>query len=198
MHIFKSFYFYILIILFISSLYFLRNYLTPANQLPYEVLTNEENIEIREYPYFLVAEIKTKEKRSKSLKWSVKILLDYISGNNSQKEAIPMTTPILQQKINNEWIVSFILPKNYTLNNIPTPNNKNIYFREISPAKYIAILFSGKADNKNITENNRLLKKYCNEYNINIINASKLLAFYSPPWMIPMLKRNEILYKISY
>ena len=79
-----------------------------------------------------------------------KILADYIFGNNTSTDGnsrIEMTAPVemepLPQKINmtkpvltegndNTWIVSFIMPNEFTLETLPKPNNKNIKISSIT------------------------------------------------------------------
>jgi hypothetical protein len=48
-------------------------------------------------------------------------LFHYISGQNRKRESIAMTAPVNQQKSQDKWAVSFIMPSKYTMQTLPEP-----------------------------------------------------------------------------
>jgi len=54
---------------------------------------------------------------------------------------IEMTTPVLTEGGDGEWITSFVMPKKYSLNTLPKPNNKNITITSLPREKYAVIVF---------------------------------------------------------
>ena len=139
-----------------------------------------------------------------------RLIADYIFGNNitkagnSQKikmtapvtieprsEEISMTIPISLKKNSGRWQVSFVMPRKYTLDTIPLPNNKQIMLRKI-PARKVAILeFSGFVNEKNTASRAQELLKWMDKKNL-ISTGSIELSRYDPPWTLPFLRRNEI------
>ena len=47
-------------------------------------------------------------------------------------QKINMTKPVLTEGNDNTWIVSFIMPNEFTLETLPKPNNKNIKISSIT------------------------------------------------------------------
>ena len=45
-------------------------------------------------------------------------------------QKINMTKPVLTEGNDNTWIVSFIMPNEFTLETLPKPNNKNIKIKK--------------------------------------------------------------------
>ncbi|MBM5782869.1 MAG: heme-binding protein [Pelagibacterales bacterium] len=69
-----------------------RGYETPE----YKVLNKSENIEVRNYDKYLVAEVEVEGSRKESVKKGFWILAKYIFGGNIAKENIAMTSPVNQ------------------------------------------------------------------------------------------------------
>ena len=79
-----------------------------------------------------------------------RIIADYIFGNNTTAQKVPMTAPVTQQdsqKIamtapvtqqgdGNTWRVRFIMPSNYTLETLPKPNNPAIKLKEVGARRF--------------------------------------------------------------
>lgn len=198
-----------LITIFFTSLIIAGPILSKVENPQYKVLSKENNIEIREYSPIIIAEVNVTGDRKEAVNKGFRILADYIFGNNTVKakismtapvqqksnEKISMTAPVTQKGENNEWQVSFIMPKKYTLETLPKPNNEAVKIKEIGSKKYIAVIFSGFASAKNIQKNQQILDSYILKNKIK--NNSKIIyAFYNPPWTLPFMRRNEIMYEI--
>jgi effector-binding domain-containing protein len=162
----------------------------------YHVISSQENIEIRKYNPMIIALVEVQGERKEAIKGGFKILADYIFGNNKSKEDIPMTAPVRQQKFQENWQISFIMPSEYNMETLPQPNNKNISLKELPSKKYIVINFSGMISDQNIALHEEKLKKYTLENEMHIL-SSPIYAFYNPPWALPFMRRNEIMIEIN-
>jgi len=162
----------------------------------YHVISSQENIEIRKYNPMIIALVEAQGERKEAIKGGFKILADYIFGNNKSKEDIPMTAPVRQQKFQENWQISFIMPSEYNMETLPQPNNKNISLKELPSKKYIVINFSGMISDQNIALHEEKLKKYTLENEMHIL-SSPIYAFYNPPWTLPFMRRNEIMIEIN-
>lgn len=162
----------------------------------YHVISSQENIEIRKYNPMIIALVEVQGERKEAIRGGFKILADYIFGNNKSKEDIPMTAPVRQQKFQENWQISFIMPSEYNMETLPQPNNKNISLKELPSKKYIVINFSGMISDQNIALNEEKLKKYIFENEIQSL-STPIYAFYNPPWTLSFMRRNEIMMEIN-
>jgi effector-binding domain-containing protein len=162
----------------------------------YQVVSSQANIEIRKYNPMIIALVEVQGERKEAIRGGFKMLADYIFGNNKSKEDIPMTAPVKQQKFQENWQISFIMPSEYNMETLPQPNNKNIGLKELPSKKYIVINFSGVISDQNITLHEEKLKKHILENEMHILSPP-IYAFYNPPWTLPFMRRNEIMMEIN-
>jgi hypothetical protein len=174
-------------------------------------------IEIRQYDQMIVAEVVQKGERYDAINAGFRVLAGYIFGGNQGEKKIAMTAPVVQQsnapaagqKITmtapviqqnagnaNEWKVGFVMPSQFTLDTLPTPNDKQIKFAVIPTHKKATIRFSGFNTDKNLKEHQDMLVKWMSEKKIHAI-GDPVFAFYNPPWTPYFLKRNEVMIDIS-
>jgi DNA gyrase inhibitor GyrI len=164
-----------------------------VEQPKYQIAESSGNIEIRNYPPMIVAEAEVSGDRRDAIGKGFRTIADYIFGNNTSAQKVPMTAPVTQQgseKIamtapvtqqgdGNTWRVRFIMPSSYTMEALPKPNNPAVELKEIGAKRYAVIRFSGMAGEDS-------LKRYTEELNA-FINAKKLRP-YQPP-LTPFITR---------
>ena len=197
----------VLLILGISIGPIMSNVETPK----YKIINSKNNIEIREYDPMIIAEVKVIGERKNSINEGFKILADYIFGNNSVHKDIAMTAPVQQQEStkiamtapvqqqssgDGIWSVSFVMPSKYNVNSLPKPVNNKVTLKEIPSKKFIVITFSGTNSKENIEEQTQKLLSFAKENNIQLIGKAKY-AFYNPPWTLPLLRRNEVMFELK-
>lgn len=188
----------------------IRNYETPK----YEVLLKEGNKEIRYYEPYLVAKTTVKGDFKEAQTSAFRILAGYIFGDNEKKqkiamtgpvvqksnpesEKIPMTGPVVQSPGKDGWMMTFMIPSSYKMEDLPKPKDKRVSFETI-PAKYnAAIRYSwyGKKSRNEIKANELQdwlagLKEYETV-------SSPMYAGYNPPWTLPFFRRNEIMIEVE-
>lgn len=175
----------------------------------YEIERKADNIEIRQYPPMLVAEVNIEGEREEALSQGFRELADFIFGNNTLQQEVAMTAPVVQQesaKIDmtapvtqqqqgDAWVVQFIMPQEYSMETLPKPNNANVKIIQTEAKRYIAIEFSGLNREANLNKHRALLDAYIKENNIQTLGPM-LMAFYNPPWTLPFLRRNELMYEL--
>ncbi len=176
----------------------------------YETLRKDGNIEFRQYPELIAAEIEVAGSGESAANRAFKILAGYIFGKNLSKSKIAMTVPVTEsiasEKIsmtvpvsaiesNGRMKMQFYMPSKYTLETLPEPIDKRIKFVELPAKKYAVIRFSGFASERNISEKELVLSGYLNDRQVDYDKQS-LRAFYNPPWTLPFLRRNEVWYEL--
>lgn len=193
----------------------LINFRVMATEEPEFTLISQENaIEVREYKPKIIARVEVEGDFDDASSKGFKLLADYIFGNNllngeSQKismtapvemtplaEDIVMTSAIMKGEANHKWQVNFVMPKEYTLDTLPRPNNEQVKIIEIPKEKYAVIVFSGLVRDSSYTEKAQLLNDFIMTNNMTQLEAIKI-ARYNPPWTLPFFRRNELMVKIK-
>jgi effector-binding domain-containing protein len=180
-----------------------------VEQPKYQVVESSGNIEIRDYAPMIVAEAEVAGDRRDAIGKGFRIIADYIFGNNTAAQKVPMTAPVTQQgseKIamtapvtqqgdGNIWRVRFVMPSSYTMEALPKPNNPAVKLKEIGAKRYAAIRFSGMADEDSLKRRTKELNEFISAKNLSPLSAPTY-AFYNPPWTLPFLRRNEVMVEI--
>jgi effector-binding domain-containing protein len=180
-----------------------------VEQPKYQVIESSGNIEIRDYAPMIVAEAEVAGDRRDAIGKGFRIIADYIFGNNTAAQKVPMTAPVTQQgseKIamtapvtqqgdGNIWRVRFVMPSSYTMEALPKPNNPAVKLKEIGAKRYAAIRFSGMADEDSLKRRTKELNAFISAKNLTLLSAPTY-AFYNPPWTLPFLRRNEVMVEI--
>ena len=157
----------------------------------YEVMKQNKVYEIRKYSDRLAIEVITSEQGS-----SFRKLFNYISGYNENKEKISMTTPVTQIEKKGSMTMQFYLPSKFNKDNIPSPSNSDVKILNIKGGYYAVIKYSGRASEKNFIKHKDILKNELKKNGI-LILSSPIKATYDKPFTLPMLRRNEAMFKIN-
>ena len=157
----------------------------------YEVVKKNKVYEIRKYSDRLAIETIISNQGS-----SFRKLFNYISGNNENKEKISMTTPVTQIEKKGSMTMQFYLPSKFNKDNTPSPFNTDVKILNIKGGYYAVIKYSGRASDKNFIKHQNILKNELKKNNILILNSA-IKATYDKPFTLPMLRRNEVMFKID-
>ena len=179
-----------------------------VEQPKYQVVESG-NIEIRDYAPMIVAEVDMTGGRRDAIGKGFRIIADYIFGNNTAAQKVPMTAPVTQQdseKIamtapvtqqgdGKTWKVRFIMPSSYTMETLPKPHNAAVKLKEIAAKRYAVIRFSGMAGEDSLKRRTKELSEWVDAKNL-APESDPVYAFYNPPWTLPFLRRNEVMIEI--
>ena len=156
----------------------------------YEIINENNNYEIRKYFDLLVIETNTTKVNG------FKKLFNYISGNNEQKKEIKMTVPVTQEVKNGNMTMQFYLPSKFNKGNAPKPSNSEIKILTIEGGYYAVIKYSGRSSDNNFLKNKKILEEELKKDKI-IILSPPIRASYNSPFTLPMLKRNEVMFRVD-
>jgi hypothetical protein len=112
--------------------------------------------------------------------------------DKSPSEKISMTAPVTIQQTDGKWRMYFVMPSQYTLSTLPTPNNPAVTLRELPATRMAVIRFSGLAGEEKTAKKTAELMAWLKSKNIAPIGEPEL-ARYNPPWTLPFLRRNEMM-----
>jgi effector-binding domain-containing protein len=190
------------------------NLIMATDEPEFKTILKDDKFEIREYAPKIIAQVEVFGDFDDASSKGFKILADYIFGNNISKDGksrIEMTAPVemepLSQKMNmtkpvltegndNTWIVSFIMPNEFTLETLPEPNDKNIKISSLPKEKYAVIVFSGLVRESSYQEKENLLTQFIKIKKLKTTGEMKI-ARYNPPWTLPFFRRNELMIKVN-
>jgi len=149
--------------------------------------------EIREYGPQIRAEVTIPGEYRETLYAGFRQIADYIFGNNTARKEVAMTAPVLQERSTREnaYTVAFIMPREYSLESLPRPNNPAVTLRETPPMRYAVLRFSGYATEKRAQAKTAALLGALERDGIHPV-SDPVVAQYNPPWTPPFMRRNEI------
>lgn len=183
-----------------------------VEQAEYSVIKKANGYEIRNYPTHIVAQATVDGSYQESMSIGFRIVAGYIFGGNTKKEKITMTSPVLVQENTSEKIamtapvlvsddggsrvISFGMPKSYTLETLPTPMDSRVKIVEIPNKKFAVMKFSGYRTNMRIQEMEKKLSGILSKDEVEVISKPSY-AGYSAPGTPPWMMRNEVLIEIK-
>ncbi|WP_440952652.1 SOUL family heme-binding protein [Methanococcoides sp. FTZ1] len=125
-----------------------------------------------------------------------RILSGYIFGKNEQNTKIAMTAPVISRQEGDVMHMSFVLPEGYTSENAPAPLEEGVLIHDVAPRKVLAIKFSGYVTDSKIGSQRAILESKISENGL-MTKGEMFLMRYNPPWVPPMLMRNELAVEIE-
>ena len=88
------------------------------------------------------------------------------------------------------------MPSKYIIDFLHEPNNDRVRLTKILSKKFIVITFSGTNSSENLAEHEKQLMSYIEAKQFKIIGSPKY-TFFSPPWSLPFMRRNEVMLEIN-
>lgn len=162
---------------------------------PYIVNKKYDSFEIRSYEASLFTSVKLSENEyKKASSKGFSILAGYIFGGNDRNEKIAMTSPVAMS-LEDSTTMMFMVPKKFTKETLPQPNQSNIEIKEV-PAKIVAaITFGGWTDDEKIEKYKTQLINALEAKNISYSNRFYFLG-YNPPYEV-LNRKNEIIVELK-
>jgi hypothetical protein len=174
----------------------------------YDVIQKMAGYEIREYPAHIVAQTTVKGTYREALNLGFRIVAGYIFGGNTKKRSIAMTAPVTAQRDISEkismtapvlattqgdsHIISFGMPRSYTLETLPKPLDPRVEIVPIPLERFAALKFSwSRADARVKIMEIKLLSALARD-KVEVA-GSPVYAGYNAPWTPPWMVRNEIM-----
>ena len=199
-------------ILIIFVLWSLWGYFSSSvERAEYNVTSSTSDYEIREYPARIVAQTTVKGAYQTALRMGFRIVAGYIFGGNEKKQSIAMTSPVLDQgrkseKIamtspvlattaGEEHVISFGMPRSYTLETLPTPKDARVKIVKMPAQKFAAVRFSGVRTDTRIQTKEKMLLAALARDGV-LAKGSPIYAGYNAPWTAPWMTRHEVMVEV--
>eukprot|EP00240_Pyramimonas_obovata_P006587 CAMPEP_0118949466 /NCGR_PEP_ID=MMETSP1169-20130426/49683_1 /TAXON_ID=36882 /ORGANISM="Pyramimonas obovata, Strain CCMP722" /LENGTH=184 /DNA_ID=CAMNT_0006896111 /DNA_START=95 /DNA_END=646 /DNA_ORIENTATION=- len=170
----------------------------------YEVLLKKPLYEIRKYPPFVIVSTSTEDmvEGNNSFGRLARYIGVFGSPENSKKEAISMTAPVLtglestltgagRQGSPGSMKMSFVLPSVYKdVRHAPDPTSSDVSVANAHWGTVACLTFSGWASAADCDAKEAELKKILQGEG-HKVTGSSMLARYNPPWTLGPLRTNE-------
>lgn len=172
----------------------------------YKVVQTLEEIEIRAYDTYAVAEVVVPGPAADAGNQAFPILAGYIFGKNKGERKFAMTAPVTQavEPVKLEMTapvtqtatpggfrVQFVLPQGVTMASAPEPIDSRIMLRDIPPSRVAVIRFSGFWTDNNYNEHLNKLQLALRSFNL-VSVGDPIYSRYNAPFTPWFLRRNEI------
>ncbi len=178
----------------------------------YSVVSVRKGYEIRVYPEHIVAQATVSGTYKEALSQGFRIVAGYIFGGNTKKESIAMTAPVIERGSASEpiamtapvlatvegesHIIAFGMPRSYTLETLPTPNDSRVHLVLIPEKKMAAIRFSWFRSDARVQSKKQELLAALGKDEVSVVGEPQY-AGYNAPWTPPWMTRNEVLIEVK-
>jgi hypothetical protein len=172
----------------------------------YTVVRQYQAFEVRQYAPYLVAEVKVPGPSSEAGNQGFKILAAYIFGKNKgdrkiemtapvtqtpEPRKIAMTAPVTQAASETGFIIQFMMPKEFTLDTLPEPQDSRVNLRELPGGRFAVIRYSGSWSESNYAEHLAELRQAVRAEGIPT-RGEPIYSRYNAPFVPWFMRRNEI------
>jgi hypothetical protein len=172
----------------------------------YEVIKTFDNVELRKYAPYVVAEVIVQTSASEAGSAAFPILAGYIFGKNKGEKKfamtapvtqsaepmkMAMTAPVTQSAAANGYRVQFVLPKTVSLAMAPEPLDSRVKVREVPGATWAVIRYSGLWTEANYNEHLDKLRAITLAAGI-ATQGEPVLSRYNGPMTPWFIRRNEV------
>ena len=190
---------------------------------PYDTLIAQAPFELRHYAPTLVAQAVVAGDMDAASNQGFRLIADFIFGNNQvagseqaakiamtapvtvapQSAKVAMTAPVTVQPQAGggmaeaqQWRVQFVMPRQYTLANIPKPKNSAVTLHEV-PRQYMVVhRYTGFNTQGRIQEKTQELLAWAQRQSLKVIGTPQL-SRYDPPWTLPFMRRHEVVFDVE-
>jgi hypothetical protein len=187
-------FFILLALLIISQLYFT---MAKTETQPYKIIKTEKDFEIRLYPPATMATISMNAKTYKELSSpGFRKLASFIFGGNTANKNIAMTTPVHMDINDSLSSMSFVMPAEYTKDNLPKPNDGTINIQATAEEYVAAIAFGGYANDAEIKKYAAKLANALKTDEIEYYGNFRFLGYNAPYQFLG--RKNEIIVNVRW
>ena len=189
-----------------------------TEQQPFELIQRFPHFELRRYPAHVVAEVQVNATFDRAGNAAFRHLFNYISGNNTSRQSVAMTAPVVQkpgppQKLAMtapvlqhgsltgggdaaEYTVAFVLPAGTTAESAPVPTNPDVTIRTVPGSLTAALSFSGGGSESAFGKRSQELQAALAAVGLTAVGLPRFARF-DPPFKPWFLRRNEVLQDVD-
>jgi effector-binding domain-containing protein len=156
----------------------------------YRMIKKYGDVEIRQYPAMVIAQTQLSQSSvDNNMNNGFRTIAGYIFGGNDQNQKIAMTAPVVM-KMSDTATMYFMMPKKYSVNQLPKPNSNNVKILEESSRVLAVIRYGGFSSEKKIEKYQKQLAEVISQNNLKTKGPYMYMG-YNAPWDV-FNRRNEV------
>lgn len=160
----------------------------------YQVINDYKSFEVRKYNSAIFARTRIDAETYRNGSGNgFRTLASYIFGGNEQNLSIAMTSPVAMSW-DNGMVMEFMMPTEYTLENLPKPNRPDIELYQKPSVIMAGLSFGGFASDEKIQQKINELNSYLEKENIAHTGHFQYFG-YNPPYQV-FGRRNDIVVEL--
>ncbi|MGV8885610.1 MAG: heme-binding protein [Microbacteriaceae bacterium] len=177
---------------------------------PYELVRSEGEIELRRYPEHVVVETEVSAGFEDAGNRAFRYLFGYISGENTARQSIDMTSPVVQSRSQrvamtapvvqtgsgHDYTVAFVLPASFTRESAPLPARAEVELRTVPARLVAATSFSGRWSEAAFQKHRTELLSGVRDAGFTAVGDAWFARF-DPPYTPWFLRHNEVLVEVA-
>lgn len=190
-----SYFLSVTIVLLILSQFFMAYQSNKIETPKYTVLKSYDDFELRQYGSMILAQtVMQSASYENTSSQGFRTVASYIFGGNDENKKIAMTAPVIME-MGDDTKMSFVMPKEHSMESLPEPSSEEVKILKVSPKKYAVITFPGYANNKKIDKYAKKLLKSIKSEGLETVGNVKFMG-YNAPWQV-IGRKNEIAVEVK-
>ena len=178
----------------------------------YTRFTVDGAYEVRRYRPVIVAEVRVTGDMQAATNAGFRLLAGYIFGGNKGRRSIAMTAPVTLSAgegtriamtapvtlagQNGDWVVQFSMPRQWSLDTLPVPDDRRVQLRELPERQMAVLTFSGFTSPSRVARKGVELTDWAVQRGLEV-EGTPSLARYDPPWTPWFMRRNEVMIPVT-
>lgn len=188
-----------------------------TEQQPYDLVQQYPHFELRRYPAHVLAEVQVHAAFDRAGNEAFRYLFNYISGNNTSRQKLSMTAPVIQESGTSEelvmtapvlqsgpisgaaddgYVVAFVLPAGLTAETAPKPEEPRVKIREVPGALSAVARFTGNGSAAAFQRHTVALMEALQLADLTPVGSPRFARF-DPPFKPWFLRHNEVVLDVK-
>ena len=190
-----SYFLSVTLVLLVLSQFFMAYQTNKIETPKYTVLKSYDDFELRQYGSMILAQtVMQSASYENTSSQGFRTVASYIFGGNEENKKIAMTAPVIME-MGDDTKMSFVMPKEHSMESLPEPSSEEVKILKVSPKKYAVITFPGYANNKKIDKYAKKLLKSIKSEGLETVGNVKFMG-YNAPWQV-IGRKNEIAVEVK-
>ncbi len=165
----------------------------------YKLVKKYSEFDVREFAPCVLAEVTVEGSLSRASNQAFGTLFNYIAKGNVDAKKIAMTAPVTATSSkgtsSQSWVVSFVMPANLDISNLPLPSSASVKLRSVAEEECAVLSFRGRADLEKWREKELELRKFAAKEDLSLSDEVRISRF-DPPFKPGLFHYNEIVIPI--
>ena len=158
----------------------------------YETLRVYGGFEVRRYGSTVQARLQTAGTGLNGTSKGVRRIAGYIFGGNQSNQRIAMTAPVQMWDSEEGSMMSFTMPSEHSLEDLPSPNDEGVQIVEVDEYVVAVLSFSGFSRTSKARRLIAKLETLVKGAGMTASGAPILAVYDNPGTTLPFMRRNEV------